>query len=988
MKQNLFRLFLLLLIVKEAPAQKATDFTVTHYTSENGLPQNSAKGIEMDGSGFLWIATESGLLRFDGQRFRLYDRAHYPILASNRILFLYLSKDGLICFGDEYNHCYTFDKNNKIIPLPGIAYNNFQKTLNSKYRINDGKILSLVSLGIRRWTTPIPDISVSGYTQYAQSPQRFYYFTWYGVLIGIDKQKRRTRMNVTGTLPELNQSITTDNPLGLFNQGGKFYLRQGKGIYELEEKGTDELKATLVLETEEPDICTYLNYPSLNLQVIGSPTHGLYLYRRKQFKVHEHDNGYGNFYAQQPYGDSGVLTNGGPVFPTFSKFNYPFEIPSSLKGIYKDRRGHYWVHKDSVRRIAELDEQLQTVRLVYGGRGVNCFAETPDGRIWLSSFGGDRIGYVEGDTVQWLPHRYPYNSIITFLPLNNEELLLAGNKFLCHLNTRTGKETHYKALEQFTIETLYRDRNQVLWIGTSGNGFFALKQNRHYKLPLDNKGNLGNVHTFMEDKSGFIWMSTNNGLFRTQKAELDDYIAGKADKVYYQYFNKDWGFNINEFNGSCNPSGIVLDNGKFSLPSLDGLVQFYPDSIHTAESGHTLVIDKLSVDDKEMLVTKSVTLAPSFNHLEIEIAAPYFGDPANQLIEYNVQGLDQRWYPVRADNKVTLNRLPYGSYSLQFRAQSGFGKEGNIHITLPFTVTPFYYQTWQFKLALALALCLLIFLLIRMRYAYLSNRNKELEQEVSQRTLHLRNANRLKEKMLMMVGHDLQSPLHFMGLLSQHVQEALDREEIDKVRTGNDEIKMTATKIHAFVEEFSLWSRLQDEHFNISKRKFLLSEVVGELAEFYKEMLLQNRNRLEWKQDQEYELDTNRELLKAMLRNLLDNANKHTRNGIISIRCSNNKDNRLSITVSDTGKGMSEIELNNIQRRIEHKADAFVVSHTSKLGYQLIIDFAASLDAKLAIDSKKGAGTEVIISGFLVQVIKPVSDNLLPGETVSRSEFH
>lgn len=973
-------LLLSILVSFTLPAQRADDFSVKHFTSENGLPQNSIECIQRDKNGFLWLSTESGLVRFDGQHFRLYDRAHYPILASNRIPLLFLSKDGIICFMDEYKHCYTFDKNNKIIRLPGIAYDNFKKSLNGKYHINDGKTLSLVSSGVRRWTVPIPDISVSGYAQYAQSPQRFYFFTWYGVLIGIDEQKQRTRMRVTGTLPELDHSATTDNPLGLFSQGDKFYLRQGKGIYELEEKGTDELKATLVLETEEPDICIYLNYPSLNLQVVGSPTHGLYLYRRKQFRVHKHDNGYGNFYAQQPYGDSGVLTNGGPVFPAFSKFNYPFVIPSSLKGIHRDRRGHYWVHKDSVRHIAELDEQLKPVRLVYAdGQSVNCFGETSNGRIWLSSFPGDRIGYVEQNAIRWLPGRYPLNSIITFLPLNNEELLLAGNKFLCRLNTRTGEETHYKALEQFTIETLYLDQNQVLWIGTNGNGFFALKQNRHYKLPLDNNGNLSNVHTFMEDKSGFIWMSTNNGLFRTRKAELDDYIAGKVGKVYYEYFNKDWGFNTNEFNGSCTPSGIVLNNGKFSLPSLDGLVQFYPDSIHTPESGHTLVIDKLLVDDKEVLVTKPVTLAPSFNRLEIEIAAPYFGDPANQLIEYNVQGLDQRWYPVRADNKVTLNRLPYGNYSLQFRAQSGFGKEGNIHIALPFTVTPFYYQTWQFKLALALALCLLVFLLIRMRYAYLSNRNKVLEQEVTLRTVHLDNANRLKEKMLMMVGHDLQSPLHFLSYLSKENRDALADKHHEKASQVSGQIESTSKKLYAFVDEFSLWARVQDSTFNLTKTTFHLSELIEELQFFFNDILQFRGNTLECTLKGDYELYTNIDLLKAVLRNLIDNANKHTRDGLIQINCSGVQDDSCQITVSDNGGGMSAEELEKINTLILNARKSTVTEFSNgRLGYQFIIDFIMRLDADVSIISEKDKGTTVVINGIQAHKRKTAHDYLNP----------
>jgi signal transduction histidine kinase len=973
-------LLLSVLVSFSLSAQRAADFSVTHYTSENGLPQNSVEAIERDKNDFLWMSTESGLLRFDGQRFRLYDRAHYPILASNRVWFLRLTKDSLIGFGDEYNHLYAFNKNNQIIDLTKKEIIKFFGYYTGDFfRFKDKKVI-FISTKLDRdtvlWRLPVPDLSETGFTQCTQSPQRFYFFNRKGEIFSIDKQKRRTRMRINGIIPELACNTKTNNSQGFFYQEGKIYMRQGKGIYAIEETGSDELKVSLMLETEEPDISVYRNYPSLNLQLIGSPTHGLYLYHRKQFQTHKHSNGYGIFYAQQPYSDSGVLTNGGPVFPSFSKFNYPFEIPGALKGMHQDRRGHYWVNKvgSVIKYVAELDKQLRPVHLLpAGNQGINCFGETPDGRIWLSSFLGDKIGYIGADAVYWLPQKYPYNSIITFLPLNNEELLLAGNKFLCRLNTRTGKETHYKALEQFTIETLYQDHNKVLWIGTSGSGFFALKGNRHYKLPLDNNGNLSNVHTFMEDRSGFIWMSTNNGLFRTRKADMDNYIAGKADKVYYQYFDKAWGFNTNEFNGSCTPSGIVLGNGKFSLPSLDGLVQFYPDSIRTPESGHTLIIDKLIVDGKEIFAQTSLTLVPSFNHLEIEIAAPYFGDPANQMIEYNVQGLDRNWYPVRADNKVTLNRLPYGKYSLQFRAQSGFGNEGKISLALPFTVTPFFYQTWYFKLITLFVVLFCIFFAVRFRYALLMKRNKKLEQEISIRTLGLQQANKLKEKMLMMVGHDLQSPLYFLGYLSQTNYDSLQRDDKIKAEEMSLAIKNTSGKIYAFVEEFHLWAKIQDEKYNLHKEVFALQSLLTELADFFGALLQQYGNIIQLQADRDYHLYTNRSLLKALLRNLIDNANKHTRNGVITITCIVDK-GMGSITVADTGKGIAVTELNMIRQLITDTTSQSALDQNSRLGFQFIIDFTTRLELSLSIESEQEIGTQVCVAGLPLHT----SEELVP----------
>jgi len=45
-------------------------YMVQHFTTDNGLPSNGVKGLEWDeGTGFLWIATENGLFRYDGSEF-------------------------------------------------------------------------------------------------------------------------------------------------------------------------------------------------------------------------------------------------------------------------------------------------------------------------------------------------------------------------------------------------------------------------------------------------------------------------------------------------------------------------------------------------------------------------------------------------------------------------------------------------------------------------------------------------------------------------------------------------------------------------------------------------------------------------------------------------------------------------------------------------------------------------------------------------------
>ena len=46
------------------------------YTTNDGLPSNSIYRSILDDRGFLWIATDNGLAKFDGKNFKIYTTAH------------------------------------------------------------------------------------------------------------------------------------------------------------------------------------------------------------------------------------------------------------------------------------------------------------------------------------------------------------------------------------------------------------------------------------------------------------------------------------------------------------------------------------------------------------------------------------------------------------------------------------------------------------------------------------------------------------------------------------------------------------------------------------------------------------------------------------------------------------------------------------------------------------------------------------------------
>src|ERR1700743_2668204 len=76
-------------------------YQVQRFSTDNGLPSNGIKGLQWDErTGFLWIATESGVARYNGADFRVFNRANSPEMFSERMLFFLRTRDGRIYTSD------------------------------------------------------------------------------------------------------------------------------------------------------------------------------------------------------------------------------------------------------------------------------------------------------------------------------------------------------------------------------------------------------------------------------------------------------------------------------------------------------------------------------------------------------------------------------------------------------------------------------------------------------------------------------------------------------------------------------------------------------------------------------------------------------------------------------------------------------------------------------------------------------------------------
>lgn len=78
------------------PGKAFGEYRRQTWQIDSGLPQNTVHAVLQTRDGFMWMATESGLVRFDGAEFRTFDTANTPEMHSNLVDDLFEDRDGTL----------------------------------------------------------------------------------------------------------------------------------------------------------------------------------------------------------------------------------------------------------------------------------------------------------------------------------------------------------------------------------------------------------------------------------------------------------------------------------------------------------------------------------------------------------------------------------------------------------------------------------------------------------------------------------------------------------------------------------------------------------------------------------------------------------------------------------------------------------------------------------------------------------------------------
>lgn len=967
-----------------------SQYLSTWYNTDNNLP-NSIKDIIKDRHGFIWLSSNNGLVKYDGQNFRTF--TEFPI--SNIFFDNFLGNienDSIIVYNN-----YEKEK----ILIQGRV----PKVLNRK--INRYKLLSKKNgIYIRKITK---NVLVNKYENYIQYFIKLKYGTYtFGKnsIIYTESKKKDTKISIPFTNEDLYNIFVKDDILYITDPKNRktYYINKGNlgvspaptllndpltqiywhqttgqtllinknSIYILEKKdGKNNIKFLVENKELENHPVNSLYYDeNFNRLYLGTTNNGLNIIDLGQFNVARDSSLFANnvFYASIPFSKNTVVTGNGIEFSKEGvKKRYPFGKQGKYCLFYDNKKNIMFPNKGYIIKIKKQSNYWKSDSLYVNLNLDGIFKSNSLYAYSTTDFIKNNYLYIfKNDEFKKPDYVYKFKGIVTNFMQYGEFILVGCTNGLYQIDLAHNKQ---KIFPGITVKNILKTIDGNTWITTNKDGFFLLRNGKLIKMPNDSNNFLESAHYMMEDKNGNYWISSNNGLFKVQKKQLLQYANNKSTIVHYYRFSKSDGLLTNELNSSA---ANILSDGDFVFPSMNGFIFFNPNMIKSYyPSKKNIYIENVKIDcSKATHFTGDLKLKNDYKTAEILIEVPYYADQDNLYIEAKLNNTKYSDWERLKTNKYIIKGVEPGEYELQFRILiSPDGKFS--YKTVKIIIEPRFYQTILFKILMIILCISFLMLIIKIRINLLKSKNISLEKIVSEKEDVLKktsedlevirkmldNETEYQKKIIETISHDIATPLKYLLNLSKNLNEL---EDIQSQKKYLNSIYKSSKEIYKFtlnLKEYSALYRDDKIHEETAYSIFDLAETKRNL---FHELALLNNTIIYNKVDQSIRSNINKNIILAVIHNLLDNSIKNTKSGTITIE-GNSVNETVEIKISDTGTGMSKEQIEYYMNMFENFGIEDLSLKKYGLGLHMVVYFIKKINAEISFSKNKPNGTVTLI---------------------------
>jgi PAS domain S-box-containing protein len=768
------------------PHKAISQYTHSNWQTEEGLPQIAVQCITQTSDGYLWIGTQEGVVRFDGVKFTVFDRANTQGINHNSIRSLLQTADGSLWLGTEggltrmYRGIFTVYTRTDGLANINVAdlYEDVQQNLwiatsggglsvwkNGQFTTftmkdgllsnditsvtggNDGTIYIGTDAGLAEFSNG----SFTTYTTddgLADNNVRAVYYSpddvlWVGTSAGLCRFKNgkwKTFTTKDGLVNNQVRSIRQDH------DGNLWIGTNGGGLSRMWDT---QISSYTTYDGLIDGYVLALYEDSEGSFWVGTVSGGLHRFRDGSFVV---------------YGEKEGLAQ------------------DNTRAIYEARDGSIWIGADihGLTHFKNGTLKIQMGSPAIANNGARGICEGPDGTLWIGTYGGGLSRLKDGKFTTFTEKNGLANDIILCLFITKDSTLWIGtrdglslfknDKFTNYttnqglasdvvrmiLQVRDGSvwictdgglnRFHEGTLTKYTTEnglsynmvySIFEDGNKALWIGTYGGGLNRFKDGR-FTVFTTKQGMYDNaVFQILEDNQKYFWLTCNRGIYRVSEKELNEYADGKIQSVHCTVFGTTDGMRSAKCNGTSQPAGIRARDGRLWIPTMKGVAIIDPARLDRMNHPPPIFIEQVLFDKQLTPDDSLVQLGPGKGELEFHYTALSYAAPKLISFKYMLVGYDKDWIDAGTRRIAYYTNIPPGSYTFKVIACNNEGVWNLDGASIGVDLDAYFYQTnWFLGLSVLTALFAGLGI-YRMRVLDIQRHERELVQLVDDPTKNL-----------------------------------------------------------------------------------------------------------------------------------------------------------------------------------------------------------------------------------------------------------
>lgn len=894
-----------------------------HFTFENGqgkgLSNNLVRDIVEDGDGNLWLATQDGLNRLrrekDATSFTVY--RHEPgnplSIGDNIINCLLADRDGSLWVGTPSGlfHMRRDQKGfrqyaHDPFRSGSISDNNIQRL----YRDKAGILWAGSENGLNRM-----DPHSGDFTVYRRDPSRpdtlgdnnitvIYEDSALSLWIGTKSGGLHILNRQTGSF---SRFVSGDNPTSLSHNGIRSIREDGSGVVWIGSYGGGiskfaRQKIQFAHTWAEPEIPCKLSH-----NIVWSV-------------------------CEDRLGDLWIGSHGGGLnrrdrrTGCFRQYRHNASNPRSISSdfirvVYEDSDGTIWVgtERDGLCRYNEKSDDFDIYRAdpnnpsAIGSNSVLYICRDRTGILWVGSAGGglSAMDVSRGVFACYLADAEKTgvlsNNFIRIIYEDRSGELWIGTQGggLNRFHRKTQKFSHFRhnpadpqSLSNDYVFSLLEDRRGNFWVGAWGGGLnhYDRASGKFTRYSVADGLPSDAIYGVLEDeKTGALWLSTNNGLSRVS---IDE-----GNHPSFKNFSEENGLQSREFNGGAYFKS--KRTGEMFFGGINGFNSFFPSEITENKHIPPIAITafyKMNKEiqlDKPLQEIKEIELSHRDYYFSFEFAALDYTAPLNNQYRYKMEGVDPEWIVTGAERRfASYTTLKPGKYLFRVTGANNDGHWNNTGAAIRIIIRPSFWQTWIFKILLSLILIALIITAHRRRTRNIRAilEKKRLENELN-----------LKADFTAMLVHDLRSPLTAIMGYAEILKKKPDHASPEKI---GHVITRSSGKMMELINDMLDYSKFEAGKMQLYLRSINFPTLIREGVELMRPLFEEKNMTLTSVIEPEaksirLKLDDNR--IGQVLTNLLSNAVKYApRGGTTTLRLHLPEPGIMELSVTDNGPGVSK----------------------------------------------------------------------------------